>query len=166
MLGCLFPTHSTALAANSAVAPSAQLPRISGNYRHLNISANTPEPRTPPPSAWSHCSPLQLSAQQRTINLRSRLQSLPRAHPASPTQHPTPHSAQPARAGVRSESPHPAERTNKKTAGSTGIDSFNNRPPLLQHQVRSRAPPSPSTSPRGRPRAHTRAPDHHQHIHP
>ena len=56
-------------------APSAQLPRTSGNHSNLKISANTPEPQTPPPSAWSHCSRLQLAAQQRTINLRSRLQS-------------------------------------------------------------------------------------------
>jgi len=54
-------------------------------------------------------------------------------HPAHP-------SAQPACAGVRSESPHPAERTNKKTAGSYGTGGLSDRPPLLRRPVSSPAP--------------------------
>jgi hypothetical protein len=58
-------------------------------------------------------------------------------------------SAQPAWAGVRSESPHPAERTNKKTARSYGTGGLSDRPPLLRRSVSSPAPfPLPSTSPR------------------
>jgi hypothetical protein len=49
--------------------------------------------------------------------------------------------AQPARAGVRSESPNPAERTNKKTAGSHGTGGLDDRPHLLRRQVSSPAPP-------------------------
>ena len=61
-------------------------------------------------------------------------------YPALPTQHPTHPSAQPARAGVRSESPNPAERTNKKTAGSPGTGGLDDRPHLLRRQVRYPAP--------------------------
>ena len=63
-----------------------------------------------------------------------------------PSRHLTYPSAHPARAGVRSESPHPAERTNKKTAGSHGTGSLDGRPPLLRQQVSSRSPPSLSAS--------------------
>ena len=49
-------------------------------------------------------------------------------------------SAQPAWAGVRSESPHPAERTNKKTARSYGTGGLSDRPPLLRRPVSSPAP--------------------------
>jgi hypothetical protein len=62
-------------------------------------------------------------------------------YPALPTQHPAHPSAQPARAGVRSESPNPAERTNKKTAGSHGTGDLDDRPHLLRRQVSSPAPP-------------------------
>jgi hypothetical protein len=56
----------------------------------------------------------------------------PRAehHPARPTPHPAHPSAQPARAGVRSESSCPAERTNKKTAGIHRTGGISDRPPL------------------------------------
>ena len=90
-------------------------------------------------------------------------------YPALPTQHPTHPSAQPARAGVRSESPNPAERTNKKTAGSHGTGGLDDRPHLLRRQVSSPAPlPSPGTSPREHSRPHllacTTSPQ--QHISP
>jgi hypothetical protein len=42
--------------------------------------------------------------------------------------------------------PSPAERTNKKTAGSHGTGSLDDRPHLLRQQVSSRAPPSPSST--------------------
>ena len=90
-------------------------------------------------------------------------------YPALPTQHPTHPSAQPARAGVRSESPNPAERTNKKTAGSHGTGGLDDRPHLLRRQVSSPAPPpSPSTSPRkhSRPHLHARTTSPQQHISP
>jgi hypothetical protein len=61
-------------------------------------------------------------------------------YPALPTRHPAHPNAQPARAGVRSESPNPAERTNKKTAGSYGTGSLDDRPHLLRQQVSARAP--------------------------
>ena len=73
----------------------------------------------------------------------------------SPQPPPYP-SAQPARAGVRSESPHPAERTNKKTAGSPGIRRLDDRPPLLRQQVSARAPITQHFVARA-PRARTRA---------
>jgi hypothetical protein len=63
-----------------------------------------------------------------------------------PLRHPTSPSAHPARAGVCSESPYPAERTNKKTAGSHETGSLDGHPPLLRQQVSSRAPPSLSAS--------------------
>jgi hypothetical protein len=63
-----------------------------------------------------------------------------------PSRHPTYPSAHPARAGVRSESPYPAEGTNKKSAGSHGTGSLDGCPPLLRQQVSSRAPPSLSAS--------------------
>jgi hypothetical protein len=63
-----------------------------------------------------------------------------------PSRHPTYPSAHPARAGVRSESPYPAERKNKKSAGSHGTGSLDGCPPLLRQQVSSRAPPSLSAS--------------------
>ena len=63
-----------------------------------------------------------------------------------PLRHPTSSSAHPARAGVCSESPYPAERTNKKTAGSHETGSLDGHPPLLRQQVSSRAPPSLSAS--------------------
>ena len=58
-----------------------------------------------------------------------------------PLRHPTSPSAHPARAGVCSESPYPAERTNKKTAGSHGTGGLDDRPHLLRRQVSSPAPP-------------------------
>ena len=63
-----------------------------------------------------------------------------------PLRHPTSPSAHPARAGVCSESPYPAERTNKKTAGSHETGNLDGHPPLLRQQVSSRAPPSLSAS--------------------
>ena len=63
-----------------------------------------------------------------------------------PLRHPTSPSAHPARAGVCSQSPYPAERTNKKTAGSHETGSLDGHPPLLRQQVSSRAPPSLSAS--------------------
>ena len=74
-----------------------------------------------------------------------------------PTPHPAHPSAQPARAGVRSESPHPAERTNKKTAGSHGTGSLDDRPHLLQQQVSARAPVTQHFVARAPARAHTHA---------
>ena len=67
-----------------------------------------------------------------TIPTQSTIQSA-QPHPAHP-------SAQPACAGVRSESPHPAERTNKKTTGSYGTGGLSDRPPLLRRPVSSPAP--------------------------
>ena len=58
-----------------------------------------------------------------------------------PSRHPTYPSAHFARVGVRSESPHPAERTNKKNAGSHRTGGLDDHPHLLQRQVSSRAPP-------------------------
>ena len=80
-------------------------------------------------------------------------------YPALPTQHPAHPSAQPARAGVRSESLNPAERTNKKTAGSHGTGGLDDRPHLLRRQVRYPAPlpHRPSTSPREHSRLHLHA---------
>jgi len=79
----------------------------------------------------------------------------------SPRHSPYP-SAQPARAGVRSESLHPAERTDKKTAGSHGTGSFDDHPPLLRQQVSARAP----VTQRERPRTHTLAPSSPHHLSP
>ena len=61
----------------------------------------------------------------------------PERFPTSPTQRPAYPSAQPARAGVRSESPYPAERTNKKAAGSHGIGGLGDCLPL-PHRVDDR----------------------------
>ena len=80
-----------------------------------------------------------------------------------PLRHPTSPSAHPARAGVCSESPYPAERTNKKTAGSHETGSLDGRPPLLRQQVSSRAPPSLSASSSARLLAR---PIPHRHIPP
>ena len=65
-------------------------------------------------------------------------------YPAPPTQHPAHPSAQPARSGVRSEHPHPAERTRKLqvhmglVASATARIASNNRrvlprPPFSAH---------------------------------
>ena len=65
-------------------------------------------------------------------------------YPAPPTQHPAHPSAQPARSGVRSEHPHPAERTRKLqvhmglVASATARIASNNRrvlprPPFTAH---------------------------------
>jgi hypothetical protein len=92
----------------------------------------------------------------------------PERFPTSPTQRPAYPSAQPARAGVRSESPYPAERTNKKAAGSHGTGGLGDCLPLPpRRQVSSPAPPpSPSTSPRKRscPHPHARTAKPPQHI--
>ena len=58
-----------------------------------------------------------------------------------PSWHPTYPSAHFARVGVRLESSHPAERTNKKNAGSHRTGGLDDHPHLLQRQVSSRALP-------------------------
>jgi hypothetical protein len=92
----------------------------------------------------------------------------PERFPTSPTQRPAYPSALPARVAVRSESPHPAERTNKKAAGSHGPGGLGDCLPLPpRRQVSSPAPPpSPSTSPRKRscPHPHARTANPPQHI--
>ena len=82
-----------------------------------------------------------------------------------PSRHPTYPSAHPARAGVRSESPYPAERTNKKSASFHGTGSLDGCPPLLRQQVSSRAPPSLSASSSARllARLHGQSKVHHPH---
>lgn len=67
-----------------------------------------------------------------TIPRQSTIQSA-QPQPAHP-------SAQSACAGVRSESPQPAERTNKTTADSYGTGGLSDRPHLLRRSVSSPAP--------------------------
>ena len=117
---------------------SAELPGTAATSLELPVPATT---------LWSAtCQQFPLAA---VILAQSLIQS-------PPMQRPTHLSAQPARASVRSESPHPAERTNKKTAGSHGTGSLEDRPPLLRHQVSSPAPHRPELR-----RVRTRAPKPH-----
>lgn len=130
------------------------------NHSNLDISANSPKLRIPPPSASSCRSRQQHPRQQRPRNFRLRPQSqriaLSSALPTALTI-----SKRPARSRVRSESLHPAERTNKKTAGSHGNGS-------LDDQVSARAPITQHFIARAPARAHARAqqPPSHLPIHP
>ena len=136
--------NSTALSHCS----SAPAPRASPcHHSNLDISAKSPKLWKPPLSAWElsiSATTLWAAAPTRfpsaaAIPAHSTIQCPPLRHPTSPSAHP-------ARAGVCSQSPYPAERTNKKTAGSHGTGSLDGHPPLLRQQVSSRAPPSLSAS--------------------
>ena len=124
------PQPSCAPAARSAAAvrapatqqtqylgESAETPETAATGLELPFPATTFRAATPPASSIGGC------------NLR------PERCPASPTQRPAYPRAQPARTGVRSEPPHPAERTNKKTACSHGSGGLDDRPHRLQQQV-------------------------------
>ena len=96
---------------------SAETPEFAATGLELPFPATTFRAATPPASSIGGC------------NLR------PERCPASPTQRPAYPRAQPARTGVRSEPPHPAERTNKNTACSHGSGGLDDRPHRLQQQV-------------------------------
>ena len=99
------------------------------NHSNLDISANSPKLRKPPPSASSCRSRQQHPRQQRPRNFRLRPQSqriaLSSALPAALTI-----SKRPAR----------SRKMDKKTSGSHGTGSLNGLPPLLRQQVSSRPP--------------------------
>jgi len=89
--------------ATPAICTSRRILGNSGNLRH-QLGATGP-------------SYTSLGSNPPAISISGRNPHTSR-YPALPTQHPAHPSAQPAGAGVRSDSPHPAERTNEKTAGS------------------------------------------------
>ena len=91
---------------------SAETPETAATGLELPFPATTFRAANPPARSIGGC------------NLR------PKRCPASPTLRPAYPRAQPARTGVRSKLPHPAERTNKTTAGSHGIGSLSDFPHL------------------------------------
>jgi hypothetical protein len=118
---------------------SVETPETAATGLELSFPATTFRAATPPASSIGGC------------NLR------PERCPASPTQRPAYPRAQPARTGVRSEPPHLAERTNKKTAGSHGSGGLDDRLHRLQQQVNSSPRPHHPALRRTSAHARTRA---------
>jgi hypothetical protein len=125
------------------------------NHSNLDISANSPKLRKPPPSASSCRSRQQHPRQQRPRNFRLRPQSqriaLSSALPAALTI-----SKRPAR----------SRKMDKKTSGSHGTGSLDGLPPLLRQKVSSRAPPIAQHFVECAPTRTLARPTPHQHIPP
>jgi hypothetical protein len=102
--------------------------RLLPQPRQSNISAHPPEPRKPPPSAWSCWYQLQLSRQQRPINFRLQLrfQNLTRSSDSHAASNP---SKRPARSRRRPFGiPSPYRKNDKENCRFTR-DWQSRRPP-------------------------------------